>query len=210
MVPFEGIIAGPFLGASAAFIGVVVGRFSKPEFFFVENFFGIAEPAGAFAAGLLFTKRWKIVAAIYLLLLGVFFLHPLARLIPMWTLWDIYVAFFAIFPAAVVVRRTSQDSTDIRSLFFSLALVTFVSVELDVLIRVFMLTVLGLYQAYPIPTDLLPEIFIAGALTTPLEAAYAVVACTLVGVPLMISLEKSGLLRLMNSDKRPKRTIQHW
>jgi hypothetical protein len=89
----------------------------------------------------------------------------------------------------------------------SLALVTFVPVELDVLIRVFMLIVLGLYQVYPIPTNLLPEIIVAGAFATPLEAAYAVVACTLVGVPLIISLEKSGLLGLKNSDKRRKRNI---
>jgi len=193
MIPLEGMIGGPVLGASAAIIGVVVGRVAKPEFFFVENFFGIAEAVGAMAAGFLFTRRWKGVLAIYIFLLGAFLLHPLAKVIPLWTLWNVYLAFLMILPAAYFVKRLSDGKRGAKILFPAIALTTFVSVELDVMIRVFMLIVLGLYQVYPIPIDLLPQIFIVGAFTTPVEAVYAVVACTVVGVPLLISLKKSGL-----------------
>jgi len=194
MIPFEGMIGGPILGGSAAIIGVLVGRLAKPEFFFVENFFGIAEAIGACAAGLLFTRRWKVVVAIYAFLLGLFLLHPLARVIPLWTLWNVYLAFLAVFPAAYFMRRLLQDRTNPRVLLPAIALTTFISVELDVMVRIFMLIVLGLYQVYPIPIELLPEIFVAGAFTTPVEAAYTIIVCTIVGVPLLISLEKSGLL----------------
>jgi hypothetical protein len=195
MIPIEGVIGGPVLGASAAIIGVIVGRVTKPEFFFVENFFGVAEAVGAMGAGLVFKGRWKAVSAIYIFLLGAFLLHPLARVIPLWTLWNVYLAFLAVFPAAWFAKRLSDSRTSARILFPAIALTTFVSVELDVMVRIFMLIVLGFYQVYPIPIDLLPQIFIAGAFTTPVEAAYAIFACTVVGVPLLASLKKSGLMQ---------------
>ncbi len=191
---FEGVICGPALGASASMIGVMLGRLARPELFFVENLFGIAEAAGAVSAGLLFTGRWKAVSVTYVVLLGGFFLNPLARVIPLWTLWNVYLAFFATFPAAYVLKRLSPTSGP-KLLLPAIALTTFVSVELDVLVRVFMLIVMGLYRMYPIPIDLLPGIFVAGALATPIEAGYAVVLCSMVGVPLLISLEKSHLVK---------------
>lgn len=60
------------------------------------------------------------------------------------------------------------------------AFVAFVAVELDVMVRIFMLIVGGLYQVYPIPVEALPAIFIAGAIQTPLEAAYTVAVATVV------------------------------
>jgi hypothetical protein len=73
-------------------------------------------------------------------------------------------------------------------------LVAFVAVELDAMVRVFMLIVGGLYQVYPIPIEALPAIFVAGAIQTPLEAAYSVAVATVVGVPVLIALEKSKML----------------
>jgi hypothetical protein len=73
-------------------------------------------------------------------------------------------------------------------------LVTFASVELDVMVRVFMLTVVGLYQLYPIPLLLLAGLFIAGAFQTLLETVFCVLASTLVGVPALIALEKRKIL----------------
>jgi len=57
-----------------------------------------------------------------------------------------------------------------------------------------MLIVGGLYQVYPIPIEALPAIFVAGAIQTPLEAAYSVAAAVVVGVPALIALEKSRML----------------
>jgi hypothetical protein len=194
MMPFEGIIGGPVLGASASIIGVAVGRLAKPEFFLVENFFGVAETVGAMAAGLLFTRRWKIVLVIYAVLLGAFMMHPLARIIPLWTLWNVYIASIATFPAGYYVRKLFR-SHDSKLLLPVVALIAFVSVELDVMVRVFILIVLGLYQVYPIPVELLPEIFVAGAFTTPIEAAYVMTICSAVGVPLLVAVERSRVLR---------------
>jgi hypothetical protein len=69
-----------------------------------------------------------------------------------------------------------------------------VTVELDAMVRVFMLTVVGLYQLYPIPVRLLGGVFIAGAFQTPLEAAFCVLVSGLVGVPALVALEKGKIL----------------
>ena len=195
MEPLEGLIAGPYIGFLAAAIGWIGGRFVRPDGFWVENLFGVAEAVGAMGAGFLMSRKWYATAGIYGIQLLLFLFHPVTRVIPLWTLWDTYLGFFAIFPAALLVRKLQYAKLTAPSLFPVVALVAFVAVELDVMVRVFMLIVGGLYQVYPIPIEALPALFIAGAIQTPLEAAYTVPAATIVGVPLLIALENSRLLR---------------
>jgi hypothetical protein len=190
----EGIIAGPYLGFLAAAIGWIGGRFVRPDSFWIENFFGVAEAVAALGAGFVISRRWYLTIGIYGLLLVAFLVHPLARYIPLWTLWDTYLGFLAIPVAAFFVRRLQYARLSAPHLVPVVALVTFVAVELDVMVRVFMLIVGGFYQLYPIPIDAFPAIFIAGAIQTPIEAAYSIVAATVVGVPVLIALEKSKML----------------
>ena len=194
MEPMEGIIAGPYLGFLTAAVGWIGGRFVRPDSFWIENLFGIAEAVGALGAGFLVTRKWYLTAGIYGALLLVFLIHPLAGRIPLWTLWDTYLGFLAVFVATVLVRRIRDHRLNASRLVPAIALVAFVSAELDVMVRVFMLTVGGFYQLYPIPVDLLAGIFIAGAFQTPLEGAVCVLASTLVGVPALIALARGRIL----------------
>ena len=192
--PMEGIIGGPCLGFLAATVGWIGGRFVRPDVFWVENLFGIAEAVGALGAGFLVARKWYLTAGIYGVLLLAFLAHPLARQIPLWTLWDTYLGFMAVFIAAFLVRRMRDGKSGASRLVPTTAVIAFVSVELDVMVRVFMLIVGGLYQLYPIPVGLLAGIFIAGAVQTPLEAIFCVLASTLVGVPALIAIEKGKIL----------------
>jgi len=194
MEPLEGIIAGPYLGFLAASIGWIGGRFVRPDSFWIENLFGIAEAVGALGAGFLISRKWHLTGAIYGFQLLIFLVHPLARVIPLWTLWDTYLGFLAVFPAAFLVRKLEHANLSAPRLVPVVCLAAFVAVELDVMVRIFMLIVGGLYQVYPIPIEALPAIFVAGAIQTPLEAAYTIVTAAVVGVPLLIALEKSGML----------------
>jgi hypothetical protein len=194
MEPLEGIIAGPYLGFLAASIGWIGGRFIRPDSFWIENLFGVAEAVGALGAGFLIARRWYLTAGIYAVLLAAFLVHPLARHIPLWTLWDTYLGFLAVFAAAFLVRGIQDAKLSASRLVPVVGLVAFVAVELDAMVRVFMLIVGGLYQVYPIPIEALPAIFVAGAIQTPLEAAYSVAVATVVGVPVLIALEKSKML----------------
>lgn len=192
--PLEGIIAGPYLGFLAATIGWIGGRFVRPDSIWIENLFGIAEPIGALGAGFLISKKWYLTAGIYAFLLLAFLVHPLARLIPLWTLWDTYLGFVSVFAAAFFVHRLHDSRSSASRLVPTIGLTAFVAVELDVMVRVFMLIVGGLYQLYPIPAELLAAVFVLGAFQTPVEAVYCIATSVIVGVPALVALEKSRLL----------------
>jgi len=194
MEPLEGIIAGPYLGFLTATIGWIGGRFVRPDGFWIENFFGVAEAIGTLGAGLLMSRKWYVTAGTYGIPLLAFLLHPLTRNIPLWTLWDTYLGFLAVFIAAFLVSRLKEGEVSVRRLVPVVVLVAFVAVELDVMVRVFMLTVVGLYQVYPIPIELLPSIFILGAFQTPLEAAYCAASAAVVGTPVLVALKRSRML----------------
>ncbi len=194
MEPLEGIIAGPYLGFLSAVIGWIGGRFVRPDGVWIENLFGIAEATGALGAGFLVARKWYLTAGLYAFLLLVFLTHPLAAKIPLWTLWDTYLGLAAVFPAAFLLRRIHDVKSDKSRLVPAVALVAFASVELDSMVRIFMLIVGGLYKAYPIPVDLLAGVFVLGAFQTPVEAAYSILASVLVGVPALVALEKSKIL----------------
>jgi hypothetical protein len=192
--PLEGMIGGPILGFVAATIGWIGGRVLRPEGFFIENFFAFAEGMGALAAGLLAVKKWRTTAIIYGALLVSFLASPFAIQVPLWTLWDTYLGFIAIFPAAIIIRRTDFKNPRAKSLVLPTALITFVAVELDAMTRLFMLADLGLYQLYGLPAGAWSTVFVAGAFQTPIEAVYSVIVASVVGVPVLIALRAAKIL----------------
>jgi hypothetical protein len=194
MEPLEGIIGGPMLGFGAAMVGWVGGRLLRPEGFYIENFFGFAEALGALGAGFMITKRWWAVTTIYGVFLAAFLIHPFAREVPLWTLWDTYLGFLATFPAALAAGRVDLKRPSAKALLPAVALTTFVAVELDAMTRIFMLADLGLYQLYGLPSNAWSAIFIAGAFQTPIEAAYSVLIASIVGVPVLIALKAARIL----------------
>lgn len=192
--PLEGMIGGPTIGFGAAIVGWIGGRLLRPEGLYVENFFGFAEGIGALGAGLVVTRRWLAASAIYGALLTAFLLSPFAREVPLWTLWDTYLGFLAIFPAAIQVKKTDLIHASAKSLVPAIALITFVAVELDAMMRLFMLADLGFYQFYGLPPSAWSAVFIAGAFQTPIEAAYSVLIASVVGGPVLIALRTAKIL----------------
>lgn len=103
--PLEGIILGPAMGFSSAFIGYVAGWTVRPR---PEPFiFGIGEPVGALCAGLMARGKWSYTFFIYSVMLGMFFLHPITPNLPLWTLWDIYIAYICIVLFIFFAKRHS-------------------------------------------------------------------------------------------------------
>jgi uncharacterized membrane protein len=194
ITPLEGIILGPSLGFSAASIGYLLGWFIRPRP--EPIIFGIGEPIGALTAGLIAQKKWPYALLLYTGMLVALFTYPLTATIPLWTLWDIYVAFIGIFVFATLSRTQI-----IKKLPFFLGLAALIGTEADVLARVFILIPLSGYQWWGIPAEALPDIFVLGAFQTPVEAVISVVATVLIGVPLMRTLQKTKTLNsaLQNS-----------
>jgi len=191
--PIEGMVLGPGAGFTAALIGSLVGRIVRPRPG-LDLIFGIAEPVGALAAGLMFTGRWKATFAVYAAMLAAYFIHPLGRTLPAWCLWDVYIAFALIFIAPAVLGRAMRDKADAGKLLPALALTAFIGIEADVLTRIFIFIPLGFYKLMGITEAALPAIWVAGAVETPIESVISVIASVTVGVPLLVALTKGRIL----------------
>ena len=142
--PIEGILLGSKAGFVAALIGSIFGRAFRLRSF-LGFIFGLAEPVGAMVAGLIFRGRWRIVMLIYGSMLGAYFLHPLGRILPVWCLWDIYIAFGTI-PLSPLVIRLLKKRRNLKGLTPSLILASFIGIEADVLMRIFLFIPMEFYK----------------------------------------------------------------
>jgi hypothetical protein len=184
--PIEGVILGPWIGFLSAFIGSVVGRAIKPTPLWM---FGIiAEPLGVLACGLIVKKQWKPLLAVYAFMLGAYFMHPLGRELPLWTILDILAAFVLIYPAARLSRSFFEE--DSRHLFLLMPLVAFIGAATDALARVFLLIPAGLYAAFGWSPEQVYAIFITGAMDSYKEDIIVVIASLIVIKPLLAALKK--------------------
>jgi uncharacterized membrane protein len=193
IMPLEGIILGPLLGFSAGFMGYFLGWFIRPRA--EPIFFGLGEPVGALCAGLIAQRKWHYALLLYGAMLLGFFVYPLTSTLPLWTLWNVYIAFVSILVFAVVSRKiTPSIALSSRNLTMLLGFAAFIGTEADVLTRIFILIPLSGYQWWGISASILPGIFIAGAFQTPIEAIISIVAAIIIGVPLLKILQKTRIL----------------
>jgi hypothetical protein len=192
VMPLEGIMLGPVLGFSAGFIGYFLGWVIRPRA--EPMFFGLGEPVGAFCTGLMAQRKWQHTALLYGLMLLGFFVYPLTSTLPLWTLWDIYIAFVCVFVFALVSKAMKLTATSGRGLPVLLGFAAFIGTEADVLARIFMLVPLGGFQWWGIPASILPEVFVLGAFQTPIEAIISVIAAIIIGVPLVKVLQKNRMV----------------
>jgi len=184
--PIEGIMLGPWLGFSAAFIGGILARTVKPTELWM---FGIiAEPMGALSCGLLAKKQWKPLMVVYAAMLGAYFAHPFGRWFPLWTILDILIALLLIYPATKMFKTLFEE--DVKRLPISLALVSFIGTVTDSLTRVFLLIPAGLYTLFAWSPEAVYLIFVTGAIDSYIEDLLVVVVSCLVGVPLLMALRR--------------------
>jgi hypothetical protein len=186
--PFEGIILGPQIGFFAALIGSSIARMAWQS---SDWMFGvIAEPLSVLIAGFLAKAKWKPVLAIYSIMLSAYFIHPFGRELPLWTILDILLTIFLIYPSAKL--SSNLFGTDVRRLSIALALISFTVIVTDSLVRVFLLVPVGLYNLFTLDFGYLQGMFITAAGFSYLEDAVAVAISFLVGVPLLTRILKLG------------------
>lgn len=191
LLPIEGIILGPKLGFAAAFIGSSIARMIKPTPLWM---FGvIAEPIGVLVPGLLVKGRWKWVLSIYAIMLGAYFAHPFGRNLPLWTILDILFAFILIYPTAKMKRYLFGEN--VKLLPIALILISFVSIVADSLARVFLLIPAGLHTLFFGDFEVLFSVFVLGAMGSYVEDLLVVIVSVVVGVPLLVALQKIQTFR---------------
>lgn len=195
--PVEGIILGPYFGFFSAFLGSSVARAVKPDPFWL---FGIvAEPVGVLAAGFLARAKWKPVVTAYVAMLSAYFIHPYGRALPLWTILDVLLALVLTYPAARFSRNLFKN--DVRRLAATLALISFVCIATDSLVRVFLLVPCGLYGSFFESFQTLYVVFVGSAIDSYVEDVIVVLVSLLVGTPTIVTLSRAGFLR-QSSDKQ--------
>ena len=91
MATVFGIILGPFLGASATFLGVFIAWLLPPGSMLVSDLFFVPSPIlNAITSGLLFQRRWKAAAMSLGLLILTFWLTPPVQ--PVTEFWNVGIA----------------------------------------------------------------------------------------------------------------------
>jgi len=187
LMPIEGIVLGPSVGFVTALIGSTIARLIKPDIFWM---FGIiAEPIGVAAAGLLAKGRWKEIQLIYGVMLSAYFLHPYGRMLPLWTVLDLLVAFALVYPVSKIGTWVWTEQT--KKFAAALLLIAFVSTVADSMARVFLLIPCRLYEFLGFSSyEKLASIFIFGASGSYIEDGLVSIVTLIAGVPLMLSLRR--------------------
>jgi hypothetical protein len=184
--PIEGILLGPLAGFSAAFIGSIIGRMIKPDVFWM---FGIvAEPLSVLMIAFLAQRRWLPVFLTYSVMLAAYFSNPFGARLPLWTILDVLLAFALIYPVAKLSRIGVQNS--MQRLTVSLILVSFIGTVTDALTRIFLFVPAGLYAFFGLSFDEVFFTFTTGATASYIEDLIVVVVSFLVGVPLLLAVQK--------------------
>jgi hypothetical protein len=148
--------------------------------------FGIvAEPLGVLASGFMAKGKWKPVLAIYAVMLGAYFAHPLGRWLPLWTILDILLAIVLIYPFAKYSRNLYGK---VGGLPVSVG-ISFIGTVTDSLARVFLLIPIGFYSVLGW-SDYVYDIFVTGAVASYIEDAQVIVVSLLVGVPLLLAIRR--------------------
>jgi len=195
----EGMILGPRMGFLSGSIGCVLGRIIRPreEGFLLGIAFGMGEPIAALVAGLFFRRKWPLAALAYAVMLGAFIADPMTWIarIPLWSLWDTFLAMFLILPTHIAVRSALEHRGNAKRLGPAVCMTAFVSTEADMLFRIFLLVPLRFYALYPIPVEALPAIFLLGSFVTPIEALLSMAVSVILAVPVLLAIERSKVVR---------------
>jgi len=186
--PLEGVLLGPEAGFYAALIGSIAGRTIKPPTPVLFIFGVLAEPLGVLVCGFLAKGKWRSVVMIYAAMLAAYFVHPFGRWFPLWTVSDTLLAFVLIYPVAKVGGWVSKG--DVKKLSVSLVLISFLGIATDALVRVFLLVPGGMHMLFTSSPEVVYGIFVAGAIDSFIEDVLVVVVSFLVGVPLLVALQK--------------------
>jgi len=198
LAPIEGIILGPSAGFLAAFLGSSIARIAKFDPFWMFGIF--AESTSVLCAGLLSRGKWKPVLAVYGIMLSAYFIDPVGRQLPLWTILDILLALFIVYPSARLAK--SLHGTDLRALSAVVILISFVCTATDALSRIFLLVPGGLYVPFFASYGALEQVFIGSAVSSYIEDALVVAVSIVAGVPLLIAASKLQISPWKNSEKK--------
>lgn len=188
-----GIVLGPYNGFVSTLIAVMIGHYFFPRETVYEFIFTLGAPTGSMISGFMFRGDSKKVFAYYTAMLVSYFITPISWRLPIWGMWNCYVAYIVLIAIATLnkFRIINLRETEHKYL---LAICTFLGLEADILLRIFILVPCHAYQFfYGLTPEALASIWAAPApIITPIKVALSILATVTVCPPLIRILEKYG------------------
>lgn len=193
MSPISGIVLGPRDGFIATLISVIVGHtivFRESVFEFI---FTLGAPIGSAVTGLIFRGEKSKILVYYTILLTAYFLTPIARQLPIWGMWDVYIAYIVLL--ALFFLERSGRLRFMKNPRIAVTVSTLLGLEADILFRIFAL-IPG--QGYSIFYGLTPEVLVMiwsvpAPLITPIKVATSISIATLLVPSIFKILKENGL-----------------
>ncbi len=175
--PINGIILGPVDGFITTLISVMIGHTVVFRESFYEYIFTLGAPIASLISAFVYRKRNVIIY--FALLLGAYFLSPVSRDLPIWGMWDIYLAFLVLLSWTIVKIGSKIDCLDRQSI--RLAVAAFIGLEADILFRIFILVPCKGYSIfYGMTSQVLAAIWAVPApLITPFKVMISVILTSL-------------------------------
>jgi hypothetical protein len=192
MSPISGIILGPRDGFIATLISVMIGHsivFRESVFEFI---FTIGAPIGSAVTGLIFKGERGKILVYYTVLLAAYFLTPIARQLPIWGMWDVYVAYLVLLFLFFLERRDLDFMSNSR---MAVIISTLIGLEADILFRIFVLIPAQGYSIfYGLSSEVLIMIWsVPAPLITPFKVGVSVFLATLLVPSILKVLKENGI-----------------
>ena len=191
--PITGIVLGPYAGFLSSLIGVMIGHF----IYFrgpYEFLFTLGAPIGAMVSGFLFRRSWKAVLTYYTVLFAIYFITPVAWQLPVWGMWDVYLAYASLLVVTVIMVKKNSWNPDSRGLLYVMVMCAFIGLEADVLFRIVVFIPGQTYRLfYDYSVETLRLIWMEGAAETPVKVALSTLVTAIVGPPVIRAVRKIRL-----------------
>ncbi len=207
MASVFGLVLGPFLGASAAFLGAFVAWVMPPGSMNPLNApFLLSPPLNALIVGLIFYRRWKWAFVAFSALIVAFLFLPPSQpitehyIVPVAVLWDKLIALALIIPSVLFSQKLSTAKR-LPILFFFLS---FIGNQADNMWGVDIFAVPFVYEVLYAPVlhpfieagfasylDAVRFLFTVSPFVYPAIRLIQAILATVVAVPLMRSLKNT-------------------
>ena len=192
MSPINGMVLGAGDGFTATIIAVLMGHTLVFRDSIYEFIFTLGAPLGSVMAGLVFRGRRRWAVAYYAVLLGAYFMSRVARSLPIWGMWDVYLAFVILLGATIF--RVGKGGTPISNPMVETALAALIGLEADILFRIFVLIPLRGYELfYGLTPELLAAIWsLPAPLITPIKVGASLLISALLVPSILKTLKDSS------------------
>jgi hypothetical protein len=172
--PISGIFLGPKNGFIATLISVLIGHTLVIRDTVYEYIFTLGAPIASLISGLMFRGKWNKVFILYTFLLLSYIFSPLFSVLPIWGMWDCYLAYMTLLFLGIGNKLRIFNYVDYLRTRIMFA--TFIGLEADILYRIFILVPCNAYiYFYGFTPEVLAMIWSMSApLITPIKVALSI------------------------------------